>query len=104
MKIEFSFDQSAIEKQGYTLNDVYNTIKKHFADKGLPCIADQEVLAFEDNGGRDDFSNIWAITSRLFKSKWFLPFATSCQWYEDEAAPAEDVLSQAWKLCDRKVV
>ena len=100
MKIEFSFNQSALEKQGYTLDDVYSTIKKHFAGKGLPCIADGEVLAFGDNGQENDYAYMWNIILRLLKSEWFVAFASSCTFFDDDDIE-EDVLSQAWKVQKR---
>jgi hypothetical protein len=100
MKIEFTFDPKAIEQQGYAVNDVYSTIKKHFAGKGLPCIADGEVLAFGDNGQENDYAYMWNIILRLLKSEWFVAFASSCTFFDDDDIE-EDVLSQAWKVQKR---
>ena len=31
-------------------------------------------------------------------SSWFIPSASSCLWYDDDNAKAEDILAQAWKF------
>ena len=92
MKIEFTFDPKAVEQQGYTINDVYNTIKKHFSEK--------EALAFGDNGQENDYAYMWSIILRLLKSEWFVKFASSCTFFDDDDTE-EDVLSQAWKVQKR---
>lgn len=97
MKVKFVFDRDKVEQRDYTMDTVYRTIKKNFAAKNLPCILDGEVLAFTDNGGANDFSNMWAIIMALLRTEWFVPFSSSCVWYEDDGSK-EDVLSQAWKV------
>jgi hypothetical protein len=102
MKIEFSFDPKAVEQLGHTLDDVYDTIKKHFAEKGLPCLSDQEVLAFGGNGGKNDFAYMWVIIMKLTRSDWFMDTATSCVWFESNNK-REDVLKQAREKRQTKV-
>ena len=103
MRVEFTFDSGAVEKQGHTMQDVYYVIKKNFMAKGLPCVADTEVLAFTDNGQKKDYINMWAIITELMNSNWFIPSATACSWYDDDNAEAEDILAQAWKFEKRKL-
>ncbi len=64
---------------------------------------DSEVLAFTDNGEKKDYTNMWAIITKLMDSNWFIPSASSCSWYDDDNAEAEDVLTQAWKFEKRKL-
>ena len=93
MNVKFSFDRVAVDRRGFTLEDVYRTIKNMFAAHGFPCISDDGVLAFEDKGHGDDFAVMWDIILSLLRSDWFLDCAASCVW-EDENG-VEDVLSQA---------
>lgn len=94
MKVAFTFDENRVEQGGYKLTDIYSTIKKHFAARNIPCVADGEALVFEDAGGENDFSSMWTVIMGLTRQEWFLEFATSCNWYEDEHKQ-EDVLKQA---------
>lgn len=103
MRVEFTFDPGVIEKQGHTIQEIYNVIKKNFKAKGLPCVEDAEVLAFTDNGEKKDYINMWAIITKLMDSTWFIPSAASCSWYDDDSAEAEDILVQAWKFKKRKL-
>ena len=101
MKVEFAFDTMAIEQQGRTLDDVYYTIKKLFEKYGLPCVSDDDILAFEDTGRKNDFANMWLAIVALLKADWFVQWASSCTWYEEDGTQ-EDVLSQAWKFREQK--
>lgn len=44
------------------------------------------------------FSNMWTVIMGLTRADWFLSFATSCFWYEDDNK-WEDVLRQARERC-----
>lgn len=94
LRIEFSFDENLIEKDGYTIAQIHNTIKKAFERKNILCVSDGEILSFAGGANKDDFSNMWTIILRLTKSDWFIKYATSCIWREDETK-WEDVLRQA---------
>ena len=94
MKVEFTFDKRLVETSEHTMEGIYETIKREFAAKNLPCVSDGEVLAFSDCGHKDDFSHIWVILWKLSHSEWFLELATSCRFYEDDGE-WEDVLTQA---------
>lgn len=48
MNVKFSFDNAAVERKGYTLEDVRQTIKSLFIAYGLPCVSDGDALAFKD--------------------------------------------------------
>jgi|GEM_PF-6547895 len=54
MKVEFTFDNSRIEQNGYTLEDIRYTIKKMFVERNIRCISDNNILAFEDSGGKKE--------------------------------------------------
>lgn len=94
MKVEFTFDNSRIEQNGYTLEDIRYTIKKMFVERNIRCISDNNILAFEDSGGKNDFSSMRIIIMGLTRTDWFMSFATSCIWRESENQ-WEDVLRQA---------
>lgn len=96
MKVQFSFDQMVVERQGYALEDVYRTVKNLFAVHDLPCIADGSTLAFEDKGHGDDFAVMWDIILSLLRSDWFMDCAVSCVWQDENGK--EDILAQAIKL------
>ena len=53
MQVCFSFDKAAVERQGYTLETVRQTVKRLFAVHGLPCVSEDGVLAFKDKGHGD---------------------------------------------------
>ena len=98
MKVKFSFDKAAVERRGYTLKTVRQTVKSLFAAHGFPCISDDGILAFEDKGHGDDFAAMWDIILSLLRSNWFMDCAASCVWQDENGA--EDVLAQAGKVLD----
>lgn len=100
--MEFVFDKDKVEQKGYTLDTIYSTIKKNFAAQGLCCVSDRDTLAFTDSGGVNDFASMWSIIMALLRTPWFVPFSTSCTWYDDDGSE-EDVLSQAWKVRGKKM-
>lgn len=93
MRVDFSFNRHLVEANGYTMNDIYGTIKTAFAERNIRCDADGDVLSFSGGKEKNDFSNMWAVILKLTKSEWFLDFATSCIWREDNEK-WEDVLRQ----------
>lgn len=95
MKVQFSFDKAAVERQGHTMDDVHRTIKKLFTAHGLPCVSEEDVLSFEDKGHGDDFACMWDIILSLLRADWFMACATSCIWQDEDGE--EDVLAQAGK-------
>ncbi len=101
MKVTFTFDETVVKQQGHTLDDIYYTIKTLFGKYGLPCVSEDSVLAFEDQGGKNDFAHMWLAIMALLKADWFVQCAATCTWYEDGESP-EDVLSQAWKFREAK--
>lgn len=103
MKVEYEFDKKKIEGLGYTEERVKATVKRIHAEKGLPCLLDGRVLAFTDNGRREDYSNLWINISRLINSKWFLKCATALRWFdENDDEIYEDVLAQAELLIRKR--
>jgi len=97
MKVEFSFNKAAVERKGYSVNDVHCVIKKLFAACDLPCISEGATLAFKDKGHGDDFACMWEIIMALLRSDWFLACATACVWQDDDGAP-ENILVKASKV------
>ena len=122
MRIEMTFDQQKVERQGWTMEAVQETVKKNFEARGLRCIREGNVLSavgkgggqdFSDlwegdalsvvgKGGEQDFSDLWAVTTALLRTDWFPAFAAACVWHDDNGAQ-EDVLSQAWKVPGRRM-
>ena len=96
MKIRFSFDKAAVERQGYTLESVHQTVKNLFAVHGLPCISDNSILAFKDKGHGDDFACMWDIILCLLRADWFVNCAVSCVWQDENGE--EDILAQIGKV------
>lgn len=94
MRVEFSFDNARIEARGYTLADVHYTVKQAFAEYGLPCIAEGEILAFSGRGRKDDYSYLWEVIMTLVRCEWFLDVASACYWCEN-GRRVEDILFQA---------
>lgn len=93
MKVKFSFDTAAVERRGFTLEDVHRTIKNLFAAHGFPCVSDGDTLAFKDRGHGNDFATMWDIILSLLRSDWFMDCAASCVWQDEDGE--EDVLAQA---------
>ena len=105
LRVDFTFDKKIIEKKeidlksdvkadknGYTMSNIYETIKMEFGKKNISCVAEGEVLSFGAGEKKNDFSDMWTIIMRLTRSKWFLNYATSCTWNENNKS--EDVLAQ----------
>ena len=95
MNVKFSFDRVAVERRGFTLEDVYRTIKNLFAAHSLPCVSDGDTLAFKDRGHGDDFAIMWDIILSLLRSEWFMDCAASCVWQNEDGE--EDILAQVGK-------
>lgn len=103
MKVEYEFDKTKIEALGYTEERIKATVKRIHEEKGLPCLLDDTVLVFTDNGRREDYSNLWINISRLINSKWFLKCATALHWFdENDDDVYEDVLLQAELLIRKR--
>ncbi len=95
MNVKFSFDKAAVERRGYTLEDVHQTVKRQFAVHDLACVSDGNILSFEDKGHGDDFATMWDIILSLLRADWFKDCAVACVW-QDEGGE-EDVLFQTGK-------
>ena len=65
MQVEFSFDDQKMVKKGVRKEDIYYTLKKNFAERGLECTADGKILTFASTGKNEDYGNIWAIIFAL---------------------------------------
>ena len=46
LRVDFTFDKKIIEKNGYTMSNIYETIKMEFGKKNISCVAEGEVLSF----------------------------------------------------------
>ena len=69
MEVRFSFDKAAVERCGYTLEAVHQTIKRLFTVHGFPCVSDGDILIFKDKTHGDDFAIMWNIILSLLRSK-----------------------------------
>lgn len=95
MKVKFSFEKAAVERRGYTLESMRQTVKSLFAAHGFPCSFENGVLTFEDKGHGDDFAVMWDTILSLLRSEWFMGCAASCVWEDEDGE--EDVIAQAGK-------
>lgn len=95
MNVKFSFDKTTVERRGFTLKDMYRTIKSLFAAHNFPCVSEGNVLSFTDKGHGDDFAVMWDIILSLLRSDWFLDCAASCVWQDEDGE--EYILPQAGK-------
>ena len=69
LRVDFTFDKKIIEKNGYTMSNIYETIKMEFGKKNISCVAEGEVLSFGAGEKKNDFSDMWTIIMRLTRSK-----------------------------------
>ena len=68
MSVKFSFDKAIVEWRGFTLEDVYRTIKNLFAAHNFPCVSEGDGLSFADKGHGDDFAVMWDIILVLLRA------------------------------------
>ena len=101
MRVDITFDRQKVERQGYPLAAVWETVKQNFEARGLRCVQKEDMLSFTGSGGKDDFADLWAVIMGLLRTDWFPALAASCIWQDDNGAQ-EDVLVQAWKIRDRR--
>ena len=78
MIVKISFDNAAIEQQGYGLKNAYQTVKKLFAVHNFPCISEDGILVFKGKGHGDDFAIMWDIILSLLRAGWFMDCVASC--------------------------
>ena len=64
LRVDFTFDKKIIEKNGYTMSNIYETIKMEFGKKNISCVAEGEVLSFGAGEKKNDFSDMWTIIMR----------------------------------------
>lgn len=102
MSVDITFDRQKVERQGWTMEAVQETVRKNFEARGLGCVAEGDALSVAGKGGEQDFSDLWAVTTALLRTDWFPALAASCVWHDDNGAQ-EDVLSQAWKVPGRRM-
>ena len=95
MTVKISFDKTAVERRSCRLEDVHQTVKYLFAVHNLLCVSEDSALAFTDKGHGDDFAVMWDIILSLLRSDWFVEYAASCVWHDEDGE--EDILSQAGK-------
>lgn len=92
LRVEFTFDDEKLKARGIERKNLYATIKENFHSKGLLCISDSQILAFEGTGRETDFGNVWFLTVSLLYYDWFVDSASSCVYFEN--GKMEDVLVQ----------
>ncbi len=92
LRMQFTFDEEGLLRNGFDRAGMYDMMKKNFTERGLKCVSEDEVLAFEDQGGRSDYGHMWGLTINLMVHDWFTDCTSSIIYFED--GYAEDVLSQ----------
>ena len=95
MKMEFTFDEAAVLRRGFTMERVYIAVKKEFAKRELPCIADGDSLIFSGAGGKNDLARMLGMMRIYSKTEWFMDTAATWRFTTNERLGWEDVLSQA---------
>lgn len=96
LQVRFTFSDELMKQNDIERENVYYTLKKHFGQRGLVCVSEDEVLIFEDTGKEDDYGNMWSILIGLIKGGWLAKCASSCVFVED--GEEEDILKQIPKL------
>lgn len=96
MRVEMTFNDAAITAAGYRKEDIYWTIKKAFTGRGLRCTSENELLSFEDNGGENDYAQMWNVLLGLVQADWFVRCTASCVFFDEDTE--EDVLCQAAEI------
>ena len=69
LRVDFTFDKKIIEKNGYTMSNIYETIKMEFDKKNISCVAEGEVLSFGAGEKKNDFSathEIFFLSNSIF--------------------------------------
>lgn len=84
MRVEFEFNEKALNDRGYSIAQAKYAVHELFVAEGLRCVRDDEILAFADRGGNDDYSSMWLNITKLINSSWFIPCAAACRWYDEE--------------------
>ncbi len=96
MKVEFAFDEKALKADGKSLEKIVSALKSNFAKCNLPCVRDDEVIAFKSTGDKRDFARIWNLILAYLKTDWFFKYATKCYFYDsDDENYYEDVLYES---------
>jgi len=99
--MEFTFDEAAVLKRGYTMQTVHQAMKNEFAKRNLVCVEDGNVLAFEGTGHKNDYSSMLNMMRIYSRAAWFMDIAAS--WVFGRDGGEEDVLSQAKERFERRM-
>lgn len=103
MRVEMTFNDAAVAAAGFRKEDICWTIKKAFVSRGLRCTSENELLSFEDNGGENDYAQMWNVIKSLMISDRFLTCDSSCLYIDDDDE-VEDVLAQSYLFKKRSAV
>ncbi len=92
LRMEFIFNDEALQRRGYSSEQIHETLKSNYEKNGLLCASDDDILAFEDQGNSWDYGNMWAVTLAILECEWITDSLTSCLYFQNGLA--EDLLSQ----------
>ncbi len=93
MRVEFAFDEKALKEDGKSIEKVVSALKANFAKCNIPCVRDDEIIAFKGTGDKRDFARMWNLILAYAKTDWFFKYATKCNFYKyDDESWVEDVL------------
>ena len=53
LRVDFTFDKKIIEKNGYTMSNIYETIKMEFGKKNISCVAAPHVAVDQSSPDPD---------------------------------------------------
>ena len=102
MRMEFTFDEAAVLRRGYTMQTVHQAMKNEFAKRNLVCVEDGDVLAFEGTGNKNDYSSMLNMMRIYSRAAWFMDIASSWVFRTRETKGWEDVLVQAKERFERR--
>lgn len=88
---------AALVRRGYSADHAARTVRRSFGRFGPVCTAGAGGLTVHDQGGRDDFANLWRPLTALPRSGRFSDSAAKRVWHDGDGA-SEDVPAQAWEL------
>ena len=70
MRIEMTFDRQKVERQGWTMEAVQETVRKNFEARGLRCVTEGDALSVVEKGGRISPELLYVLTNAcLYRSR-----------------------------------
>jgi virulence-associated protein VapD len=82
--IEIHFNEKKIVEDGeYSYEDVYNTVRDVFFEKGFGYICNETGSLFiYDRGDKTDYGVMWRTIFDLYETDWFKKFVDGYYYYD----------------------